>query len=138
MIDLEIVYSRLEKLREYTGYLEELKKQPKQQFIEDPFIYGNAERYLQLSIQTMLDIGNHIISSERLEHPDEYRDIFEILGKTGAISEKFANQLKPLAGLRNILVHDYLSVDRTMIYEMLQERLADFDRFMKYISDFVE
>lgn len=67
MIDSDVLARRLERLREYVGYLHELRSKPKEDFTNDPFIYGNAERYLQLSIQCMLDIGNHIISSEQLD-----------------------------------------------------------------------
>lgn len=138
MVDAEVISRRLEKLREYLKYLRELSNKPEKSFVGDPFIYGNAERYLHLAIQCMLDIGNHIIADQEAGRPEEYRDIFEILGKTGVLTHEFADSLKPLAGLRNILVHDYLEVDRKEIYQLLQEALADVEEFTKRIVDYLE
>lgn len=135
MVDAEVISRRLEKLREYIGYLKELRNKPEQVFITDPFIYGNAERYLQLAIQSMLDIGNHLIADQAEGRPEEYRDIFEIMGKAGILSQEFAAKLQPLAGLRNILVHDYLEVDRKKIYHLLQEHLKDFEEYSRAIVD---
>jgi uncharacterized protein YutE (UPF0331/DUF86 family) len=39
-----------------------------------------------------------------------------------------------MAGFRNILVHEYLEIDRHRVYHMLERDLADFDRFIKAIS----
>ena len=116
--------------------LEKLINQPKSRFISDPFVYGNAERYLQLAIQACLDIGNHILANIKSKAPDDYRDIFTLLGENGVISAELAGKMAPLAGLRNILVHDYLEIDREKIYQMLRANLSDFSQFAKEISNY--
>jgi len=39
-----------------------------------------------------------------------------------------------MAGFRNILVHEYLEIDRRRVYQVLREELQDFDRFIAAIS----
>lgn len=39
---------------------------------------------------------------------------------------------------RNILVHNYLDVDSTLVYEHLTHRLDDFEEFARAILKFVE
>lgn len=134
MTDALIVSKRLAKLKEYVGLLKKLQKEPKGRFVSDPFIYGNAERYTQLAIQVLLDIGNHIIADDKLGEVTEYRDVLKILGDRKYLPANLVGRLLPLVGLRNILVHDYLDVDRLKLYGALQTGLKDFEEFGKHIS----
>jgi uncharacterized protein YutE (UPF0331/DUF86 family) len=124
-----IIAKRLAKLREYVGLLRTLRGRPRREFIEDPFVIGNVERYLQLAIQVVLDISNHIVADDRLGAVEEYRDAIRLLGQNGFLQMELAQRLMPMAGLRNILVHDYLAVDRGKIYDLLQDCLEDFQHF---------
>jgi len=46
----------------------------------------------------------------------------------GVLPADFARYLAPLAGFRNILVHEYLAVDWDEVYQTLH-RLEDLERF---------
>jgi len=134
LIDQDIIVKRLEKLNQYLQLLEQLGKKTEQQFVNDPFVHGNAERYLQLAIQTCLDIGNHILANRATKTPDEYRDIFILLGEHDLLPKTLAEKMAPMAGLRNILVHDYLDIDLKKLYLLLKNNLDDFRAFAKAIS----
>ena len=129
MTDPVLIGKRLRKLREYVVLLRRLRSRPREEFIEDPFVIGNVERYLQLAIQVVLDISNHIVADDRLGAVEEYRDAIRLLGQSGYLQPDLAQRLIPMAGLRNILVHDYLDVDRGKIYILLQDCLEDFEQF---------
>ena len=79
-----------------------------------------------------------MISKLDLEKPETYQDIVMILGKNGILPDSFAKKIVKMAGFRNILVHGYVDIKKSMIYDHLQERLSDFDEFMKYIVKFLE
>ena len=40
----------------------------------------------------------------------------------------------PMAGFRNLLVHEYLEIDRHRVYSILENDLADFERFIKAVG----
>ena len=42
-----------------------------------------------------------------------------------------------MAGLRNILVHDYLEINLEHIYLLLQNNLIDFKQFAKEVSEHI-
>lgn len=134
MTDPVLIAKRLAKLREYVSLLRILRNHPLEDFIKDPFVIGNVERYLQLAIQTILDICNHIVADDKLGPVEEYRDAIRLLGEGGYLDSNLVQRLIPMAGLRNILVHDYLDVDRGRIYTLLQDRLEDFERFATQIG----
>lgn len=137
MIDPKVIDSRLLKLKEYVKYLREASSLSLDEFKDDPRNYGSVERFLQVAIECCIDIGNHIISRLGLKRPDEYRDVFVILGDAGVIPADFAQELVPMASFRNRLVHLYWTVDKDEVYRILQTRLGDFDKFAEHIVKFV-
>ena len=123
MVKPELIASRLERLREYIKTLKAILKYDVEKFKADVFIYATAERYLQLSIECLLDIGNHIISDRGYRKPDTYADVFQVLADEKVISKKFLHELEGMAAFRNVLVHDYLRIDRDKVYAILHDRL---------------
>lgn len=138
MVDSLTLQRRLKKLEEYLQILKNLKSFKKTHFLEDPYLRGSAQRYLHLAIERMLDIGNHIISSSAFRSPEDYRSIFEILAENKIISIPFSRKLQKWAGFRNILVHDYLKINDSIIYQVLQKDLLDIKKFMKIFSKYAE
>ena len=132
------IIAKLEKLDEYLGYLSEIQKVSKKQFIGDYHYFGLAERYLQLSIEIILDIGKLIIISERLRKPEDNQDIFAILAGQKIISGKLFQELSGIAGFRNILVHDYEKINREIVHQKLKENLSNFKDFKKEIVKFLK
>lgn len=106
MVNKAVFYTRLERLREYLDLLDKVSQFPVERFLQDPFVYGTAERNLHLAIECLLDIGNHVISDRGLPKPDTYVDIFRILREHDVIPENLLRELDGMATFRNLLVHD--------------------------------
>lgn len=136
-IDFAIIDARLKKLRAAAAKLARFKKMSLEVFIGDTDNTDLAERNLEVAIEAMLDIGNHIIASLDYEKPENYFDIFIILGKNKVIAKEFAAKLAPLAGLRNRIIHDYTKIDYNLILKNIKERLSDFEEFSKQILVFI-
>lgn len=83
-------------------------------------------------------MGNHIIAAMSWRNPEDYADIFRVLGENGVIPTEFARNMVEMARFRNRLVHLYCELDPKIEYEILQSRLGDFETFARYIVDFVE
>lgn len=133
-----LITTKLSKLREYERFLKELQATPIEDFTRDFKIRGAVERYLQVSIECIVDIGNEIISSLQLQRPERYRDIPYILAKAEIIPKTFAKTMASMIGFRNLLVHDYASINLNLVYEFLQTKLPDFDAFTKYIAKWLK
>ena len=104
------------------------------EFIDDPRNYGSAERFLQLAIETVLSIGNHVIADAGFDQPDTYADIIVVLGKRGVLDPELATALRPMARMRNRLVHHYADLAAERVHEIILTRLGDFDRFAEQIT----
>ncbi|MDA8233397.1 MAG: DUF86 domain-containing protein [Clostridia bacterium] len=133
MVNPDKIQKRLAKLKEYVGFLQDLAKTDQAEFLKNHVIHTAAERDLQLAIECVLDIGNHVIAEFGYREPENYREIITILGEEKILPDDFAEEFAKVAGFRNILVHDYLSVDRAVVYNHMRNKLHDFERFIEYI-----
>lgn len=137
MIDKEIINKKFYDLK---LYLKELEKS--REFSQDEIFSSLSTQWqichgLQLSIQIIIDVGNHILASVDENQIEDYADIIDKMGKRNIIPPEFANTIRGMAGLRNILVHQYTNLDFNRIYDILQNRIDDFYRFMNYIDKFI-
>lgn len=90
-----------------------------------------AARYaLQTAIEGCINIGNHVISSERYRSAENYADIFTVLNENELIGEQLCISLKKMARFRNRLVHLYWEIDDKMIYDILQNNINDIELFL--------
>ena len=97
-----------------------------------------CERLLQISIETIIDICNILISNLKLGLPADEEDTFQKLENKKIISKKMADTLSNMKGFRNILVHKYGIVDDELAFEMLSEKLEDFEKFKDEILRFLK
>jgi uncharacterized protein YutE (UPF0331/DUF86 family) len=133
-LEKSLIATKLSKLRGYQRFLKELQATSIEDFISDFKTRGAVERYLQVSIERIVDIGNEIISSLQLQRPERYGDIPYILAEAKIIPKIFAEKIALMIGFRNLLVHDYASINLNLVYEFLQTRPLDFEAFTKYIA----
>ncbi|MDA2927139.1 DUF86 domain-containing protein [Acidobacteria bacterium AH-259-G07] len=138
MVDREIIDYRLSKLRDYANRLNATREMSLQEFLEQTDQQLIAERCLQVCIETVIDIGNHIIAAKGLGKPKDYRSVLEILGSRDVLPQDFAQGLLPLLGLRNRLVHQYDTIDRKLLFENLKQNLDHFRRFAELIVSYLE
>jgi len=113
--------------------LEPLKEKSKKEFYQDEYLKDIVERNLEVAIQSCIDIANRIISLIDLEKPKDYYESITILGKENILPYDFAQKFAPIAGFRNILIHEYLDIDWEEVYNNLQN-IDQFYDFMDYIK----
>lgn len=132
------IYEKLGYLREYVAALKELSKHSKQKMQSDIILRGAVERYLQLSLEIVLEIGEMIIAAEGFKKPAKHREVIETLGNHGILPKAFAERFAPAAGLRNVLVHRYGELDFSIVYDHVKKELGDFDVFAKRIALYLQ
>jgi len=128
----------LKRLEKALQILQQSSRLSHEELLGNEVLLSAVERNFQIAIECVLDIGNHIIAEKGFESPDENEDIIRILGIEGIVPSDFAGNLKGLAGFRNILVHEYTSIDYALLRDYLMNRLDDFRQFARYVSNYLE
>lgn len=127
------IISKFSRLDEYLRYLKEIQKVNKKTFTNDFHFFGLAERYLQLAIEVVMDIGKLLLVTEDLPRAENNSEIFSILVENKVLPKSLLKRLDGITSFRNILVHDYEKIDREIVYGKLQNNLKDFIDFKKIV-----
>lgn len=137
MVRPEVLRKRLNKLDEYLAILRGLQRYRLEELMESPERYGSAERFLQLAIEAVTDIGNHLVADLELGVVNCYRDIPSLLAASNYLSPELTEKWFRMIGFRNTLVHDYLDIDRTIVHHVLQHHLEDLAAIRSVIAGFL-
>ena len=106
-------------------------------YVSDDRNCGLAEHYMQLAIEVVLDVCRHLVIALELKTPSDSAGLLPALEKAGLLSAEFVKRNNGMAGFRNRLVPVYESIDHELTYDFLQKPLADFQEFIRQISQFV-
>ena len=74
-------------------------------------------------------------TSDGLPGPPAYRDVVPALVAAGVLDQSFATRLSGIAGLRNMLVNDHVTVDEARVRQVLDDHLDDLGRRIRRSVD---
>jgi uncharacterized protein YutE (UPF0331/DUF86 family) len=138
MLDRQVIEAHLQNMEEALANLGRYRTLSLEEVKKDLSLVWIVEKGLQILIQNLLDIGAHVLASEIKNDWDDYGEIILKLGHHGILPMDFSERIQGMAGLRNILIHEYLRVDVPRLYDYLKNRLGDFTEFMSYIQEYLE
>jgi uncharacterized protein YutE (UPF0331/DUF86 family) len=128
MVDEEVVRARLDQLEQALRELAEVARVEQPEYLASWRHRRLAERCAEVASQSSIDLASHLVASRGLRAPRSYADAFAILAEDGVLDAELADELGKIAGLRNLLVHEYLEVDHARLHAMIQDTTA-FERF---------
>lgn len=135
MVNIEVIRQRLNKISYSLKKIERYKDLSLDEFLEDDIAQDVVEYNLFIAINMMVDIATHIVIDNNLGNPETLGDAFNILNKEKYLSDEETKTYKNMVGLRNILSHEYLKIDKKIIYNVLQNNLSDIKKFILFIDD---
>jgi len=91
----------------------------------------------EYAIETVLDVCAILNSDLKLGIPGEDEDILAHLTLHGILSREMAEKIRGMKAFRNIVVYRYGTIDDTIAYTLLLERIGDFELFCKDIEQFL-
>jgi len=101
----------------------------------DPVQRKFVLKSLQDAVQAALDAASHVVSEEHLGEPVSNRDVFLKLARGGAVDAELAERLARMAGLRNVLVQEYLEVDLDRVRGFVEHDLGDLESFVAALRE---
>ncbi|MFE4809623.1 HepT-like ribonuclease domain-containing protein [Peribacillus simplex] len=96
-----------------------------------------AERLIQTSIDSVLDVGNAVIDGFIMRDPGSYEDIIDILQDEKVISEEKAIKFKKVLPLRKMLVQDFIEVNHTELHAVFSENIEAFKQFPDLVRNYL-
>lgn len=138
-IDIERIQKRFKEIETRLKFLRQSADIDKLEFLTNHLLASSTERDLEIVIQACLDIADHLIAKLGLELPKmDRKETFSILAKNNIISRTLVPKLTAMAGQRNILIHEYLEVERDKIYQTINENLGDIVKFVQAVQKYLD
>ena len=138
MIDPQATQAFLQTLSEYTEDLRTYQQLSRDEVIADRNYQSMIRYALQTAIRCVIDIANHLLIGGDLEQPSDSRSAILGLGRHGILPQDFAQEVASMSGLRNVIVHRYMTVDDELIYQFLQRCVTDFETFSQHIVTYLQ
>lgn len=135
MIEHDKIRQKLQFMRDRLRLLEHVQGMSIDDFENQPFVLDGSLRSLQVLIESMLDIGSHIVAREGFGIPQTYSHVIELLAEHGVITKEKATTYASMVKFRNRIVHMYDDVDAKVVYQLIKNNLDDFRDFMSAIVD---
>lgn len=131
------MYKRLQQLENNIAELNRFASSVTVEEIKNDTTKEWALRYgLLETIQIMIDISCHLVVHHNLGNAETYADCIDLLHQSGYINSDLEKKLKGMTGLRNILVHEYVTIDLDRLYAML-DHLEDFKTFSRSVKQYL-
>lgn len=132
-VDRDRVDQRLERIEVLCDALADAAGMNTDEFLDDADAVAATERRLQVAIQASIDVAAHVSAASAWPVAEGYAATFRVLGQRGVLDEPLAERLALAAGLRNLLVHDYLEIDPARLHASLDADLADLRAFVRAV-----
>ncbi|MCO1602773.1 MULTISPECIES: DUF86 domain-containing protein [Desulfosporosinus] len=133
MVDKDIMQRKLSFIDLKLRNLETLKLIERQDFLASFQAVDAAKYNLQVCIEALIDVSNHIVARERWGIPNTSAEAVKLLIKHGILGEDKEHSLVQMVKFRNRIVHLYQEVDDAEIYRILQENLKDIKGFIQAV-----
>lgn len=131
--------AKLARLEEFVKYLKKLQNMvDRKRFLTDDIVRSAIERKLQVSLEAVLDICDHVINEKGFRKPEDYKDNIYVMCENGVLLKEFGEKFSGVAGFRNILVHDYVEIDNEKVYQHFKNDAGDIEKFMRHVVKYLK
>ncbi|MEO0268967.1 MAG: HepT-like ribonuclease domain-containing protein [candidate division WOR-3 bacterium] len=110
--------------------------QLKDKDITDYFIYNTLAMDCFQAVNALIEMGEIIVTKNKIGFPSTYREIFELLFKEEILTEEEFESAKRLLYFRNLISHEYYRISESELLEMvdLLEKIKEFVERIKKIG----
>jgi uncharacterized protein YutE (UPF0331/DUF86 family) len=133
-LNVESVQRRLVAIRERLDELRQLEGITADRLGEDWLTRAAVERVLTQLVELAAQVNTHIVAVSGKVPPAEYRESFIAAAEVGALPSDLAAKIAPSAGLRNILVHQYLDADLEIIAHSAGQATDHYAAYVRAIA----
>ena len=136
--DSVVVERRLAMILDEVEFLKTIKQQKFNEFLSDGKSLRSTAKAIETIAQSIIDICSHIVAQKHWGITDTYRGTIALLASNHVISDNLSSNLQQIVAMRNILVHQYLDVDFSIIWESIDLLLEDAPEFVSAIQRYMK
>lgn len=135
-IDWRSVGAKARRIRELLDQLTALGPVDTARLAAEPITAFALERILTLVVDLAFACNSHVAVGVIGRAPETYAESFSLAAEAGMIDVDLATALRPSAGMRNILVHNYLTVDRAIVAAAASTAVEQYGEYVRQVAEF--
>lgn len=128
------VLSRLTRIRELLDHLEYIGDLSAEQLREDPISRLAVERILTQLVELAVDINQHIAVTVGNKVVPDYETSFAVLPELDVLTTDLVAEIRGSVRLRNVLVHQYLDIDLSIVSSSTPRARKAFTRYVEEMA----
>lgn len=120
-------------IEEYLKSLIEILPESLEEYKRSILIKNATERYFEKIVEAVKDLSHLVVKELKLEPPETETYSFSTLSKEGIISKELMKKLIEAKDMRNVLAHQYKTIEDEKVFESSKEELPK--DIQEFISD---
>ena len=103
----------------------------------DRLLRHALERVLTQLVDLAVQVNSHVVAAQLGRAPNSYRQSFHDAVEAGLLTEDLADRLAPAVGLRNILTHEYATVNVDHVAAAVPRACADVADYVRSVAQWL-
>lgn len=99
----------------------------------DPLWLRGVKHSFVTAIEACVDVAQHLCASEGWGPPQDNGDSMAVLAAHGVLQPEQAIEMRRAVGFRTVLVHEYVTVDDSIVVSRLTD-LSDLSDFVRAVT----
>jgi uncharacterized protein YutE (UPF0331/DUF86 family) len=119
MVNPSVIRKRVEQIERHLERIKPFASLSHEAFLKDNVAQDVVEYNLFQVVNHLIDIFQHTVVDEEYGFPETAYEAAQILFEKGVLSKEDVEIFKQMVGFRNVVGHDYMNVDKEIVYHIL-------------------
>lgn len=133
-VNQEYLIEQFELVEEFLRRARGIAARSQEDYLSDSYAIDASVRELTVLFETCHNIAKHLIARHGWRAPLSKAEAFEILGEQGILSEDVVEAFREASRFRNLAIYQTTIVRDEVVYQILQDHLTDFERFLSLVA----
>ena len=125
MVNPSVITKRVEQIEKHLERMRPFASLSQEAFLKDNVAQDVVEYNLFQIVNHLIDIFQHTVVDEEYGFPETAYEAAQILFEKGILSKEDVEIFKQMVGFRNVVGHDYINVDKEIVYHILSHGEKD-------------
>ena len=133
MIDRLVLTRRVEEIEKHLAKIKPYVSESLENFLANPVAQDVVEYNLFQIVNHLIDIVQHITVDEEYGLPQNAYEAGHMLLEKKILGEDDLEIFRKMVGFRNVVGHDYMAINKNIVYSILSEETKDIRNLLSKI-----
>jgi len=119
MVNPSIIMKRVEQIEKHLERIRPFASLPYEAFLKDDVAQDVVEYNLFQIVNHLIDIFQHTVVDEEYGFPETAYEAAQLLLTKKILSQEDVEIFKKMVGFRNVIGHNYINIDKDLVYNIL-------------------